>query len=248
MKCLKYVKFVAAGLNSMSHSFMLCKHLNKLILYNFSYSSCQIKRDGRDVNKGERQKAMNLSLHGDTQKDIYQVIKTRCSTIHDVNIRRIRKNDLNAVSRILTDAFFSYNIFSTPFEFLKTYLSLKDSLEETNDLYCIWVACKVNDNSVIGICEVDARLTSKPENVPRPYVCNLAVDIKWRKQGIGRALMKVCEDIALRDWKENFLHLRVRSKNKDAMVFYESLGYIPFEYEQPGQVDDDLIIFKKKLM
>ena len=64
--------------------------------------------------------------------------------------------------------------------------------------------------------------------------------------------MKVCEDIALRDWKKKFLYLRVRSKNEDAMVFYESLGYIPFEYEQPGQVDkisgDDLIIFKKKLI
>ena len=113
---------------------------------------------------------------------------------------------------------------STPVEWLKTYLSLRDGLEEISscdnaDLYFILVVCKESNDSVIGICEVDNRSkstskststsTSKPDVAPRPYICNLAVDKQWRKKGVGTALMNKCEEITIDSWGEECLHLRV---------------------------------------
>jgi ribosomal protein S18 acetylase RimI-like enzyme len=166
-----------------------------------------------------------------------------------IQIRQAEKKDLKAASKILTDAFFSFNIFSTPFEWLNTFLSLQDSLEETNDLYNILVAFRASDDLIVGMCEIDCRLSPKPDKAPPPYICNLAVNKQWRNKGIGKALINVCEDLVVEVWRKEFLYLRVRRNNENAIAFYKQLGYAIVEIKQP--VDrisgDDIMLLEKKL-
>lgn len=143
----------------------------------------------------------------------------------EINIRQAEARDLKAASKILTDAFFSFNIFSTPVEWLTTFFSLQDGLVETSNLYYIIVACKTSSDSVVGICEVDNRLKTAPGKAPRPYICNLAVEKNFRMKGLGKKMIEFCEQRARDEWQESALHLRVRRKNTNAIDFYSHIGY-----------------------
>jgi len=169
----------------------------------------------------------------------------------DIYIREAEAKDLKTASKILTDAFFSSNIFSKPLEWLKTYLSLQDTFPESCSslLYYMLVACKKSDDTVVGICEVDCRSSSIRNAAPRPYMCNLAVDKEWRRKGIGKALIVMCEEKARNEWEEDFLHLRAR-KNSVAVAIYSSLGYEVDEAaaQHRDQISGDDIILLKKSM
>mmetsp|Transcript_21876 Transcript_21876/g.25278 ORF Transcript_21876/g.25278 Transcript_21876/m.25278 type:complete len:318 (-) Transcript_21876:729-1682(-) len=193
---------------------------------------------------------MNPKIKSDLPKTSSEVGKLDVLP-SDIYIRCAEAKDLKIASKILTDAFFSFNILSTLLEWLKTYFSLCDSLSETNDHYYMFVAC--NSDSVIGICEVDDRPSSKTKTItttPRPCIFNLAVDEKWRQKGIGKALMNVCEEKARNEWKEDFLYLRVRNCNKSAINFYLRLGYIIIEefLQPPDKISGDEIILMKKTL
>jgi ribosomal protein S18 acetylase RimI-like enzyme len=58
----------------------------------------------------------------------------------------------------------------------------------------------------------------------RGWVYSLAVDEEYRKQGIGRALMKRVED-DLKAIGCTKLNLQIRSSNSEVVEFYKSLGY-----------------------
>jgi ribosomal protein S18 acetylase RimI-like enzyme len=58
----------------------------------------------------------------------------------------------------------------------------------------------------------------------RGWVYYVAVGSKHRRQGIGRALMEAIED-GLQKLGCHKLNLQVRSSNKQAVEFYEKLGY-----------------------
>ena len=111
---------------------------------------------------------------------------------NDIYIRNATPKDLKSASYILTKAFFSFNIFTTPFEWLNIYLSLQDNVLETNNQYYMLVAIQRHPSqlkekeSVIGICEVDDRKTVNLDPAPRPYICNLAIGTERRRQGIGK--------------------------------------------------------------
>lgn len=167
----------------------------------------------------------------------------------DIYIRNAQEKDLKSAAKILRDAFFNSNFFTGPVEWLKTYLSLQDSFSETSDIYLILVACKKSNDDVVGICEVDCRFSSDPKAAPRPYVCNLATDKIWRKQGIGKAFITVCEDITRDVWELDFLHLRVRRSNKPTIDWYDRLGYAIEIDTQPNDVftGDEVILLKKAL-
>ena len=143
-----------------------------------------------------------------------------------VYIRDIQKNDLKRVSDILTASFFSTaNILSWPTEWLKTFLSLEDSFSASSgDNFCMFVACDKSTDFVVGFCEIDSRLTSKPLNIPRPYMCNLAVDQDYRRRGIATALVQKCEEQAIK-WEKEAIYLRVRRTNPSALEFYRGIQY-----------------------
>lgn len=100
-------------------------------------------------------------------------------------IRQAEEKDLQDASWILTRAFFGFNFLTTPLEWLKTYLSLRDTFLEARagtchpnqhlNKYCMLVAChgpappdsrktrstvSNQADAIIGICEIDGRRDS----------------------------------------------------------------------------------------
>ncbi|KAL7469566.1 hypothetical protein ACHAXS_009826 [Conticribra weissflogii] len=95
----------------------------------------------------------------------------------------------------------------------------------------MFVACNREDGTVLGFAEVDAYPSKKSntvDNINRPYMYNLAVDKRWKRKGIARALIRECEKF-VRDrhiWRtEMILFLKVRKDNIAAISLYESMGY-----------------------
>ncbi|KAJ1622511.1 acyl-CoA N-acyltransferase [Pavlovales sp. CCMP2436] len=58
----------------------------------------------------------------------------------------------------------------------------------------------------------------------RPHISNLAVSRARRRTGLGRALVRECEQIALA-WKCPEMTLFVDHENEPAIALYETLGY-----------------------
>jgi ribosomal protein S18 acetylase RimI-like enzyme len=89
------------------------------------------------------------------------------------------------------------------------------------------VACRTSNGDIVGVCEVDNRLPQEKKQMLeyRPYMCNLAVDLKWRRKGIAKALVESCEKVALLRWRAQKLYLKVREENIPAQILYKSLGY-----------------------
>lgn len=56
------------------------------------------------------------------------------------------------------------------------------------------------------------------------HIIAIAVEPKYRRQGIGRALMKSATHV-LKSHGAQELFLEVRASNKDAIEFYEKLGF-----------------------
>ena len=69
----------------------------------------------------------------------------------------------------------------------------------------------------------------------RGYVYYLAVEPAAQRRGLGRAMMKACEDwIVARGHPK--MHLFVRTENKATLAFYDALGY---------RIEDTLLLGKR---
>ena len=146
-------------------------------------------------------------------------------------VREALPPDLGFASGILADGFFATrNIFAFQVEKLKTYLSLEACFPQfsSKDMHKYLVACDKRNGKVIAFAEVDCRPT-KDLKRPTPYMCNLAIDKKWKRKGIATALIHECEDIASKhppsEGIENRLYLKVRTTNTAAIKMYEGQGY-----------------------
>eukprot|EP00553_Chaetoceros_curvisetus_P006837 CAMPEP_0204625842 /NCGR_PEP_ID=MMETSP0717-20131115/11489_1 /ASSEMBLY_ACC=CAM_ASM_000666 /TAXON_ID=230516 /ORGANISM="Chaetoceros curvisetus" /LENGTH=235 /DNA_ID=CAMNT_0051641625 /DNA_START=110 /DNA_END=817 /DNA_ORIENTATION=- len=165
-----------------------------------------------------------------------------------VQVRRVQARDLKVVSNIVTDAFFGrFN----PLEWLKTFLSLEDSLSDAQksefQLYDMLVACHVESGEIVGYCEIDCRPSSNPNDAPRPYMCNLAVKNKWRNRGLGSALIAICEEKVVQEWIQGALFLRVRETNTVALQLYKNLGY-NVELDNTTKRNEGVLLLKKVLV
>jgi ribosomal protein S18 acetylase RimI-like enzyme len=58
----------------------------------------------------------------------------------------------------------------------------------------------------------------------RGWIYHLAVDIQYRRKGVGTALVRAAEDGLLRLGCPK-VNLQVRAGNQEVVAFYESLGY-----------------------
>jgi ribosomal protein S18 acetylase RimI-like enzyme len=161
----------------------------------------------------EREASSGTSSHGDD--DVFFV-------------RHCLPGDVGAAADILTDAFFkeNTNFITYQWERFTTYLSLEGTYPRLGDRRAIFVACHAINGRVLGLAEIDDTPSKKNNDTPRPYMFNVAVDPKWRRKGIARALVLACESFARTAWEKPQVYLKVRDTSKEAIAMYESLGYI----------------------
>jgi len=92
-----------------------------------------------------------------------------------------------------------------------------------------------SDDIIVGFVDVDSR-PCKPEiKLPRPYLSDLCVHPRYRKQGIAQALVMQCQDFVLQqnanevmnsdNGNEKRLYIRVEEDNTPALLMYQKLGY-----------------------
>jgi len=62
------------------------------------------------------------------------------------------------------------------------------------------------------------------------YLCNIAVDPKFRRQGIARQMLAACEALAAEQGYKRF-YLHVRLGDVSARSLYETSGYVVVEEE-----------------
>ena len=145
-------------------------------------------------------------------------------------LREAGPSDLGFASKILADGFFANrNIFSFQVEKLKTYLSLESCFPQSKNkgIHKYLVACDSKNGRVVGFAEVDCRISKDPKKLT-PYMCNLAIDKKWKRMGLATALVQECENVVKEQKNsvnESKLHLKVRSTNMAAIKLYKNMGY-----------------------
>lgn len=81
-------------------------------------------------------------------------------------------------------------------------------------------------SALVGTVEVALKSVCSwpPFGAMVPYISNLAVDPRYRSQGIGRQLLLACESV-VRQWGQEELYLHVLDSNTIARRLYASLGY-----------------------
>lgn len=166
-------------------------------------------------------------------------------------IRQCLPAEVGAAADILTEAFFKSNTnpFTYQLERLTTYLSLEGTYPKPGSRHALLVACHVKDGKVLGLAEIDDRPTEDPKATPRPYMFNVAVDSKWQRKGIAKALVLSCEAVARRRWDKTYVYLKVRASSEPATTMYESLGYVTREsrLEKLNKKYLDLLIMSKDI-
>lgn len=119
-------------------------------------------------------------------------------------VRRMTERDLDEVMAI------EQQVFTLPW-------SKQSYMGELKNQFATYLVCDREAQLVgyIGIWVV----------FDEAHITNVAVDPKWRGQGLGRVLMEEAEKIA-RHKKTLRILLEVRPSNYAALSLYESLGYM----------------------
>lgn len=127
-------------------------------------------------------------------------------------IRRARRDDYDAVSKITYDAF--------------RFVHSRRFFEQKVDGGRLYVY--VCNGEVVGI--IDVIVDYEPDSV---YVAFLAVKKEYRGRGIGKSLMNFAEDLAKKNGKRYVkLHPDV-----NAMEYYKKLGYVLVENAGDGKIE-----------
>lgn len=163
---------------------------------------------------------------------------------HDSHRRYL---DLGHASKILADGFYSdENLIQYQFERLQTFLSLETTFPKPHEQHAMFSLCRSRDGVVLAFCEIDNRPTNKLNAAPRPYMCNLAVDVKSRGSGFGKELVRTAEAQA-KDWDQEQLYLKVKKENCFAVGLYSSLGYKVISEELDEKKGWTLLLMRKAL-
>ncbi len=97
-----------------------------------------------------------------------------------------------------------------------------------NEEHCLLLVAD-HDGDVGGFIEASVRVPEGPEDVDQPWcgINNLAVRADWRRQGIGRTLVRAVEEWAQRKGLMQ-TRLEVYEFNAGARTLYEQLGYVTY--------------------
>ncbi len=79
------------------------------------------------------------------------------------------------------------------------------------------------------------------------HISGIAVERRYRRQGVGSSLMKNLHDIFQKDGFKR-ITLEVRKSNRAAILFYESLGFKPCSVIWGYYADgEDAIVYEKEI-
>mmetsp|Transcript_635 Transcript_635/g.1004 ORF Transcript_635/g.1004 Transcript_635/m.1004 type:complete len:247 (+) Transcript_635:192-932(+) len=165
-------------------------------------------------------------------------------------LREAVMTDLSDAANVLADGFYyENNPASKWWEKIQTQLSLESNLPNSflGVQHQMWVACENESGRVLAFCEVDNRPQQNREGSStevRPYMCNLAVDTKWRKQGVAQDMIRRCEE-SVKEWEEKTLYLKVKENNEAAVGLYEKMGYEVSSNEITKKTEDVLLTMKR---
>ncbi|EKX52009.1 hypothetical protein GUITHDRAFT_150870 [Guillardia theta CCMP2712] len=97
--------------------------------------------------------------------------------------------------------------------------------------YALLVASLSNGNAIgmtelcVAPCPIDKDvLEGLGLSLSAPYLSNLAVMEKYRMEGIGKALVRWCEELSI-EWGHSVIFLHVDVANVNAINFYKRLGF-----------------------
>ena len=142
-------------------------------------------------------------------------------------VRRMTERDLNEVMAIEQQA------FTLPW-------SKQSYLGELKNQFATYLVCdrQAQLAGYVGLWVV----------FEEAHITNVAVDPKWRGQGLGRVLMEEAEKIA-RQKKALRILLEVRPSNYVALALYESMDYMETDRRKAYYSDngEDAIIMTKLL-
>lgn len=93
---------------------------------------------------------------------------------------------------------------------------------------------------VVGMAELGVTMNQsirKDSLQPRATIGVLCVESKYRKLGIGKALVQRCETLVTDLWKDTVLYTEVEPINEKAISFFERCGY-----ERCGGADETVMV------
>lgn len=147
-------------------------------------------------------------------------------------IRAALPADLTGVSQIIAESFYSpHGMWGWAFPLLRLgiYEDLRHRLTSSSPHHICLVAVEnttgVTDN-LMGTVELTVRFSDSWTQVGRtfPYLSNLAIAPKYRRQGVASGLLQACEKVA-QSWGFQHLYLHVLENNHQARQLYFKLGY-----------------------
>jgi ribosomal-protein-alanine N-acetyltransferase len=103
------------------------------------------------------------------------------------------------------------------------------------------VRLKATENGeMIGFAACDPNLTKSVA-----WISTIAVDPRWQRRGIGRTLLRACEERV----KQPSIKLSVRMSNYGAIAMYEAEGYQTVEvWGQYYSDGEDALVMEKILL
>jgi len=175
-------------------------------------------------------------------------------------IRPARGQDIPGISDILASSFYDpmgWAGLVYPLVKLGIQADLQSRLQSSRVNYICLAALVPSPSTglsteatIAGTVELSQRHPWPWQTLEAPYgyVANLAVGHGFRRQGIGRNLLAVCETLA-QGWQMEHLYLHVMEDNRQARQLYSRAGFSLFEAEAnwapwPGQQSRRLLMRK----
>ncbi|CAM9770088.1 unnamed protein product [Choristocarpus tenellus] len=146
----------------------------------------------------------------------------------DLGVQPASWSDLQAISRILVSVFRKRSLWF-PVQCLMKLDNLQQrfhTLKMNDPRHEMLVA--VRGGSILGFADIDGsdgeQSGRRPGDPPRPFLSDLAVSTEQRRQGVGTAIVRACEDLCVQ-WGFDRVYLKADATDIPAMRFYESLNF-----------------------
>lgn len=153
------------------------------------------------------------------------------SHISELIIRPAKLEDLRELTEVLVYGFYQFpQLLEWIYSLMRLgiYEDLRTRLSSQSPFYCCLIAIAIDSQgkrSIAGTVEIAIRYPSVWYfDSQYPYISNLTVKPNYRRQGIGKKLLKECEQVAL-NWGYYQTRLHVLKNNEAAKQLYLYHGY-----------------------